>query len=209
MKQGLLVILTGCSGAGKKTIRRRLALENNAMIYCPLYTTRLPKKKERQGIDYNFVTADGFASYAQQGKFLFSFQEDNANYGIDKEATEKALQEGKIVLIDVSHPIAKELRNTYKGMYTLTIDIVIPGDEAVEKRVKHGLHGLSPYQVHKAIMEACEDNKDTADYDVLLNNYDLKRTIKRCSQAIQGRVSYIEAIEEGKEPPAGYIIKRP
>ena len=58
-------------------------------------------------------------------------------------------------------------------------------------------------------MEACEDNKDTADYDVLLNNYDLKRTIKRCSQAIQGRVSYIEAIEEGKEPPAGYIIKRP
>ena len=51
MKQGLLVILTGCSGAGKKTIRRRLALENNAMIYCPLYTTRLPKKKERQGIE--------------------------------------------------------------------------------------------------------------------------------------------------------------
>ena len=62
MKQGLLVILTGCSGAGKKTIRRRLVLENNAMIYCPLYTTRLPKKKERQGVDYNVVTADGFAS---------------------------------------------------------------------------------------------------------------------------------------------------
>ena len=209
MKQGLFVILTGCSGAGKKTVRRRLTLQDSSLTYCPLYTTRLPKKKERQGIDFNFISEDMFSSYEQQGKFLLSFKEDNANYGIDKEATGEALKEGKIVLIDVSHPISKELRKIFKGRYTRTVDIVIPSDEAVEQRIKHGLHGLSPYQIHKAVITTCEDNKDTADYDVLLNNYDLKRTIKRCSQAIKGRLAYIEAIEEGKEPPAGYTIKRP
>ncbi len=209
MKQGMLVIITGCSGAGKKTVRRRLREDNPDLTYYPLYTTRLPKKKEQPGKDFCFISEAEFLDKEKEGDFLFSYKEGKLCYGIDKKATEKALSEGKVLLVDLSHPAAKELRKLYKGRYTLTIDIVIPAEDVLESRVRRGLHGLSPYQIHKAVREASADNKDTADYDVVLNNYELKRTVKRCNQAIQGRLNYINTVEEGKEPPATYIIKRP
>lgn len=209
MKQGLFVILTGCTGAGKKTVRRILVRDNPSLCFIPPYTTRPPKKKEKPGKDAIFLRQEEFRKRKEEGLFLYTYEEGNYSFGIEKEKTLAALKEGKTLVIDVPHPAAKELMQLYSGRYTRTIDVVIPTDDLVEKRVKRGLHGLSPYQTHKAVRDAIKDNNDKDDYDVLLNNYDLKRTVKRCSQSIDGRLSYIQAYESGNELPKDYVIKRP
>ncbi len=206
MKQGLLIIITGSIGAGKKTVRRVVAETNPRLTYLPVFTNRMPRRKEISGAEFRFLRQNEFQKAKEQGTFLFTFQDQGCEYGLDKEATEKALKEGKKVILERPHSAAKELRKMFPGRYTRTIDIHIPA-ERLSSRVKKNLRRAPLYQVKKVLSLAKQDNNDTEDFDVVLNNYELKRTAKRCNQSIEKRLEYIKAVEEGKDIPSDYVIK--
>ena len=70
--RGLLLVLSSPSGAGKTTLAHRLLDEFPATSFSVSYTTRGPRKNERDGVDYHFVDADEF----QQGALRVSARYD-------------------------------------------------------------------------------------------------------------------------------------
>ena len=61
MKRGLLIVLSGPSGVGKGTIREELFKEKSLnLAYSISMTTRKPRPKEREGVDYFFVEEKDF-----------------------------------------------------------------------------------------------------------------------------------------------------
>ena len=65
-----LLVLTAPSGAGKTTLARRLMAEVPGLRFSVSATTRAPREKERDGVDYHFLTPEAFAEAVRRGDFL-------------------------------------------------------------------------------------------------------------------------------------------
>ena len=69
--RGLLIILSGPSGVGKGSIRRRLFMKNNLdLSYSISMTTREPRNGEIDGVDYFFVSEKEFLDNIKNGNLL-------------------------------------------------------------------------------------------------------------------------------------------
>ena len=102
MNKGLVVILSGASSVGKRPIREALMKDQElSLFYSVSMTTRPKKDKEIDGIDYYFVTHQGFAQ-AVRNKELLEYTEFNGYYyGTPKNQVEFLVEQGKNVLIEV------------------------------------------------------------------------------------------------------------
>lgn len=102
MNKGLVVILSGASSVGKSPIREALMSDRSLnLFYSVSMTTRPKKENEIDGIDYYFVTHQGFAK-AVRDKELLEYTEFNGYYyGTPKNQVEFLIDQGKNVLIEV------------------------------------------------------------------------------------------------------------
>ena len=102
MKKGLVIILSGASSVGKRPIRTSLMQDPELnLFYSVSMTTRPKKEKEIDGIDYYFVSHEGFAQ-AVKNQELLEFTEFNGYYyGTPKHQVEFLIDQGKNVLIEV------------------------------------------------------------------------------------------------------------
>ena len=70
MKKGLLIILSGPSGVGKGTIRKKIFKNKKLnLVYSISMTTRKPRKKEIPNVDYYFVSEDIFKENIKNDKY--------------------------------------------------------------------------------------------------------------------------------------------
>ena len=100
ISKGLLIILSGPSGVGKGSIRRRLFMEEDLKLaYSISMTTREPRMNEIDGVDYFFVSKEEFEQSINAGE-LIEYSEFVGNfYGTPKTYVERLLNEGKNVLL--------------------------------------------------------------------------------------------------------------
>jgi guanylate kinase len=103
VKKPLLLILSGPSGAGKDAVIKKLKTVHFPMAHITTMTTRPRRPKEKDGIDYNFVTREQFQQLIDQGELLEWANVYGNFYGVPKQAVREALSAGKdtIIKIDV------------------------------------------------------------------------------------------------------------
>jgi len=138
MKKGLLIILSGPSGVGKGAIRRIL-MENNDLnlAYSISMTTREPRKLEKNGVDYFFVSDEEFNKHVQDGDFLEHAAFVGHQYGTPKSNVEKLRNEGKNVLLEIEVQGAKQVLEKLKGdKEVISIYLIPPSFAALEKRIR-------------------------------------------------------------------------
>ena len=83
-RQGFPVVVAAPSGTGKTTVCRAVVERDPEIEFSVSHTTRLQRPKERDGVDYHFVTREEFARMVADGAFL-EWAEYNGNcYGIDE-----------------------------------------------------------------------------------------------------------------------------
>ncbi|MDD2592059.1 MAG: guanylate kinase [Erysipelotrichaceae bacterium] len=102
MKKGLVVILSGASSVGKRPIRKALMNDPDLnLFYSVSMTTRPKKENEIDGVDYYFVTHQGFAKAVRDRELLEYTEFNGYYYGTPKNQVEFLIEQGKNVLIEV------------------------------------------------------------------------------------------------------------
>lgn len=100
---GLLLVLSGSSGAGKDAVLARMKEQGYPFRHVVTVTTRPRRPTEVQGIDYDFVSESEFQDMLHRGELLEWAQVYGHHYGVPKESVRRALQDGQdaVVRVDV------------------------------------------------------------------------------------------------------------
>ena len=134
-KRGLLIILSGPSGVGKGSIRRRLFMKNDLdLSYSISMTTREPRNGEIDGVDYFFVSEKEFLDNIETGNLLEYAKFVGNYYGTPKDYVEKLLNNGKNVFLEIEIDGARQV--VEKIPDAITIYLMPPSIEELERRIR-------------------------------------------------------------------------
>ena len=128
-KDGIMLILSSPSGAGKTTLVRLLSKNRDFHISIS-HTTRKPRINEIQDEDYHFVDNDKFENLIKKGEFLEYAKVFNHFYGTTKTPVINNLKNGKNVIFDIDWQGAEQIKNK-KLEYKLITFFVLPPSKKV------------------------------------------------------------------------------
>ncbi|MDS0524950.1 guanylate kinase [Clostridium sp. SHJSY1] len=132
-KKGVLIVISGPSGAGKGTICKAL-LEKHENLYLSVSaTTREPRNGEIHGVNYYFLTKDEFRKKIESNDFLEWAEVYGNYYGTPKSNVEEMLNEGKNVILEIDIQGALRVKeNCEDGVF---IFILPPSMEELKQRI--------------------------------------------------------------------------
>jgi len=130
-----VVVISGPSGAGKSSFVKELLRRNGGdLVYSVSATTRPRRQHEVQGKDYFYLTRDEFRRRVDAGEFVEWAEVHGEWYGTLRSQTEKVLQEGRNVLLDIDVQGGRAVRRVYPdGVF---IFILPPSMEDLEERLR-------------------------------------------------------------------------
>ena len=128
-KDGIMLILSSPSGAGKTTLVRLLSKNRDFHISIS-HTTRKPRINEIQDEDYHFVDNDKFKNLIKKDEFLEYAKVFNNFYGTTKTPVINNLKNGKNVIFDIDWQGAEQIKNK-KLEYKLITFFVLPPSKKV------------------------------------------------------------------------------
>ena len=138
MKKGLLIVLSGPSGVGKGTVRRQIFKDKSLnLAYSISMTTRPPRAKEIEGVDYFFVSKEEFLKGIEEDKFLEHATFVGNYYGTPKDYVENLRKIGKNVFLEIEVEGAKQILSKYKDDDgVVSIFLLPPSLDELEKRIR-------------------------------------------------------------------------
>ncbi|EOR27444.1 MULTISPECIES: guanylate kinase [Clostridium] len=131
--RGVLIVISGPSGAGKGTICKAL-LEKHKNIYISVSaTTRSPRNGEVDGVNYYFLSKEVFKEKVEKNGFLEYANVHGNFYGTPKVNVEKMLEEGKDVILEIDIQGALQVKENFsEGVF---IFILPPSMEELKQRI--------------------------------------------------------------------------
>ena len=133
---GIMVILSSPSGAGKTTLVNLLSKENNFEISIS-HTTRQPRSNETSGKDYFFVSDHEFKRLIKNEEFLEYAKVFNNYYGTTRTPVIDKLNRGKNVLFDIDWQGADQIKNKNLDFKLITFFILPPSKEILYERLSN------------------------------------------------------------------------
>ncbi|PJI06647.1 MULTISPECIES: guanylate kinase [Clostridium] len=131
-KKGLLIVISGPSGAGKGTICKALMKKQEFWLSVSA-TTRAPRNGEVDGKSYYFLTVEEFKSKISEGGFLEYAEVYGNYYGTPKKSVCDKLDKGEDVILEIDIQGALKVKQNYpEGVF---IFILPPSMEELKKRI--------------------------------------------------------------------------
>lgn len=188
MKPGLLIILSGPSGVGKGTIRKRIMEDESLHLsYSVSMTTRTKRNSEIDGKDYFFVDPSTFQSAIDQDHLLEWAEFVGNRYGTPKIVVEQLRQLGKNVLLEIEINGAKQVIAKTMGPGLVTIFLMPPSFEALEARIRK--RKTEPEAIIQERLEKAKREMNLHhDYQYLVINDHLERAADQIKQIIKERM---------------------
>tara|TARA_Y100000741_G_scaffold350674_1_gene321006 strand:+ start:49 stop:681 length:633 start_codon:yes stop_codon:yes gene_type:complete len=133
---GIMVILSSPSGAGKTTLVNLLSKKNNFEISIS-HTTRQPRQNEISGKDYHFVSDVEFKRLIKNEEFLEYAKVFNNYYGTTRTPVIDKLNKGKNVLFDIDWQGADQIKNKNLDFKLITFFILPPSKKILYQRLSN------------------------------------------------------------------------
>ncbi len=169
--EGIIVILSSPSGAGKTTLVKEISRRDNFNISVS-HTTRKPRSNEIDGKDYYFVSETTFKNLINDDKFLEYAKVFKNYYGSSKDVVFKKLNNGENVIFDIDWQGTQQIRNQKLNYKIITIFILPPSRDELYNRLLN--RDRNDIKIAKERMTKFnEDVLHWKDYDFAVINDDL------------------------------------
>ena len=181
-KKGMLVVISGFSGAGKGTLMKRLMEEYDNYSLSISATTRAPRPGEKDGVDYFFVSRERFLEMIQNDELLEYAKYVDNYYGTPRSYVEQEMKKGRDVILEIEIQGALKIRAKYPE--SVLIFITTPSAGELKKRLMH--RGTESDEVIKKRLErASLEAVGVEAYDYIMINDNLDKTVKHLNYLIQ------------------------
>ena len=172
------IILSGPSGAGKTTIRDALLEEEGGerLLFSVSMTTREPRPREREGIDYRFVDRAAFEGLIEAGAMLEHAEVHDEFYGTPRDNLEAARERGVHLLLDIDVQGARQVRAAASD--ALSIFILPPDGRRIVERLKRR-GSETPAQRERRVATARAELRAVGEFDYVVVNDVLSDAVSR------------------------------
>ena len=182
MSRGILVIVSGFSGAGKGTVMKRFLDKYKNYALSISVTTRAPRENEVDGRDYFFRSREEFEKLIEEDALLEYAEYSNNYYGTPRSYVEQHLREGKDVVLEIEMQGAMKVKK--KIPEALMIFITPPSVEELIRRLQN--RGTeTKEQIVDRMMTARNESCHVQEYDYLLVNDNLEECVDSLHRVIQ------------------------
>ena len=180
-KKGILLVISGFSGAGKGTVVNRLREKYDEYALSRSMTSRKPRPTDVEGETYFFVTREKFEkTIAENG--LLEYAEYCGNYyGTPRAFVEEQLNAGKNVILEIEIQGATNIKKAFPE--SLLIFITPPSATELERRLK-GRGTETDDVIAKRLKRAFEESDGMDTYDYIVVNDDLEECVDEVHRII-------------------------
>ena len=180
-QQGILVVVSGFSGAGKGTLMKELLKRYDNYALSVSATTRQPREGEKDGEDYFFVNREYFQQMIEDGRLVEYAQYVNHYYGTPRDYVEKKMAEGKDVILEIEIQGALKVKKRFPD--ALLIFVTPPSAGELRRRLVG--RGTETIEVINArLRRAAEEASGKEAYDYLLINDEIDACVEQMHQLI-------------------------
>ena len=180
-QQGILVVVSGFSGAGKGTLMKELLKRYDNYALSVSATTRQPREGEKDGEDYFFVNREYFQQMIEEGRLVEYAQYVNHYYGTPRDYVEKKMAEGKDVILEIEIQGALKVKKRFPD--ALLMFVTPPSAGELRRRLVG--RGTETIEVINArLRRAAEEASGMEAYDYLLINDEIDACVEQMHQLI-------------------------
>lgn len=182
MNKGVLVVVSGFSGAGKGTVMKALLEKYDNYALSISATTRNPRPGEKDGEAYFFHTREEFEKMIEEDALLEYAKYVENYYGTPRAYVEQQLENGKDVILEIEIQGAMKVKE--KIPQAVLVFVTPPSmDELKNRLIGRGTETMDV--IESRLKRASEEAEGIEDYDYLLINDDLDTCVKDLHHLIQ------------------------
>ena len=186
-KDGVMIVLSSPSGAGKTTLASMLSKQDNYEVSIS-HTTRQPRLNEIPDKDYHFVSENEFKRLIKNEEFLEYAKVFNNYYGTTRTPVINNLEKGKKVLFDIDWQGADQIKNRRLNYKLITFFILPPSKEVLFKRLSN--RDMKDKLIAEERMKQFgRDVLHWINYDYVVINDDLKNCFSKITNLIDAEIS--------------------
>lgn len=185
INKGKIILISGPSGVGKKTILDEILNNKNLnIVYSISATTRPKRHNEIHGKDYYFLSRNEFENGINQGDFLEYAEFCGNYYGTPKQKIFEQLNQGKNVLLEIETLGAKNIMQQFDKDKIISVFLIPPSLEILKQRlINRGTETLET--IDKRVQKASDELKYQDMYQNIVVNDNVNQTIKEITKIIE------------------------
>ncbi len=204
-KNGLLIVISGFSGAGKGTLVKALLRKYDNYALSISMTTRAPREGERDGVEYFFTTKERFEETIQRGGLIEYAPYCGHYYGTPRDYVEEQMALGKNVILEIEIQGALKIKKKFPE--SLLIFVTPPSAGELKRRLE-GRGTESAEMIAKRLARAAEESEGIEAYDYIVVNDDLDTCVEELHRladaALRAPVRSQKLIGEIREELQGF-----
>lgn len=188
-KRGVLLVLTGPTGAGKDTVFNHLMERNASLVKVITTVSRSKRENESEGHPYYFIERSDFEQKIADGAFFEWVEFRGHLYGTQKNTLEKALATGNDVIWHIDAKGVKNIKEKVKEMFPRSVFVFLtaPTVDVLKHRVESDEQHLVHHRWNEPLVVWEMEQYDDCDYLVINEDGNLQKTVGKVEAIIEAK----------------------
>ena len=186
-KDGVMVILSSPSGAGKTTLVKKISNLKNFKVSIS-YTTRIPRINEVNGKDYFFISLRDFENLIENNELLEYAKVFNNYYGTSKKKVLEMVQSGQNVIFDIDWQGTNQIKNQNLNFKLITFFIIPPTKDTLINRLSER-ENKNQTVINERMKNFKNDISHWNEYDYVIINDNLEICLNNILKLIDAEIN--------------------
>ncbi|HET9946662.1 MAG TPA: hypothetical protein VFQ63_01225 [Patescibacteria group bacterium] len=188
-KRGVLLVLTGPTGAGKDTVFHELMAQDPSFVKVVTTVSRDMRANESQGNPYHFISRDEFEKKISQGAFFEWVEFRGHLYGTLQSTLEEALATGHDVIWHIDTKGVKNIKEKVKNMVPRSafVFLTAPSVDSLKSRVQKDEQHMVHHRWNEPLVVWEIEQYDDCDYLVINEDGNLAATVGKVRSIIEAK----------------------